>query len=135
MALTWVRNTDQQTVTANNSAGTEKVLIDNVQLPEHMVTIVDGIITLATDNDDMWAVRLLHLPQMVALTDLSASSPDESDRMIFYYWHCVRGPLVFRLRAKRTLHPGERLVLQTWKETGSTDQALKVGYQIAYVDH
>jgi len=133
--LTWLRNTDSQTATSNRDAGTENALLDNIDQPEDRMTVVDGIITLVSSNHDIWTVRLLHLPEMVGLNDLNASTPGENDRMIYYSWHIAGGPLVYRLRAKRTLYSGERLVLQTWKETGSSEQTLHVGFQIATVTH
>lgn len=136
MALTWHRETYSQTVTANASPGVEALLVNNLDSDEsHLMTIVDGIITLKTDGDDIFSVRLLHIPEALTIATVSATIPDESDRMVYYHWHVAGGPLVYRLRAKRSLHAGERLYLQSWKETGSVESTLHVGTQVATVDH
>ncbi len=132
--IQWVRGEVVNTTTSNDLPPTETTILSN--LPEgSRYTIVDGIMTMITDNEDLWIVRLLHMPEIVGVADVDAANPDFNDRMNYYFWYAARGPVVFRLRAKRTLQDEETLRLQVFKRTGSVSATLNVGYQIAYVLH
>ncbi len=134
MALHWLRQAHNHVVTSNSVANNVELITPTFYDDNHL-TIVDGIFLMGSDSDDLWVVRLVHTPELIGTADLTASQPDGDDRMNYYYWHVNRGPILMRLRSKKTLFEEESLWLQSWKISGTSQQELNVGIQIGYVVH
>ncbi len=96
------------------------------------VIVLDGIVTVLTDTDDLCGVRLLIAHELLLTGDLTYGNPGPSDEMNYYQWFCGRGPLVFRLRSQKTIHPQYKLWAQIWKEKGTTSTVLRGGL-LAYM--
>ncbi len=132
----WERYGRDFSVTAINDQSTSVVFhnqedTDNFQNAD--VVIVDGIVTVLTNTDDLCGVRLLVAPEILTTADLAFPAPDPHDRMVYYSWFCGRGPLVFRLRSKRTIPPENRLMVQGWKEEGTALTSIKIGIHLLFV--
>ncbi len=115
-------------------------LFHNQQADENFeasdVVIVDGILTLITDTDDLCGVRLLVVPEEIASASLTEDVPQPHNQMVYYSWFAARGPMVFRLRSKRTIPPEHKLWIQTWKANtggGSTSTTLRYGIHLLLV--
>ncbi len=99
------------------------------------VTVVDGIVTVDCPNDSFWSVRLLVTPQEMDAGDLSPTAQGRTSPLIYYHWYCSRGPLIFRLRSKRTIPIRHKLWMQGVKVFGdnATQEFMNVGLQIFLV--
>ncbi len=121
MAVIWERYSK----TANHvSEGTSTSFelfhneVDDHYFQNAPITIVDGIVTVITNTDNLVIVRLAIHHEFVVAADLGVLSPDPGDRTIYYEWFAARGPLVFRLRSKRTMQPQQKLWLTLGKPSG-----------------
>ncbi len=97
------------------------------------VTMVDSICTIITDSDDLWSVGFA-----VANEDLNSGqiqAMERWERGIWYEFYAARGPLVFRMKSKKTIFPEEKLWVYFEKETGSAVQLCHVGLQTLMVYH
>ncbi len=101
---------------------------DNFQNAD--IVIVDGIVTVVTDTDDLVGVRLMVIHNSLASADINEDAPKPHEPQVYYSWYCARGPLVFRLRSKKTIPPGHRLWLQTWKAQGGNSTVCRVGLHL-----
>ncbi len=101
---------------------------DNFQNAD--VIIVDGILTVITDTDDLVGIRTLVCPELLTTVDLTEDNPGPHDRMVYYSWFAGRGPLVFRLRSKKTIPPEHKLWMQVWKARGTTLTDVKWGLHV-----
>ncbi len=99
---------------------------DNFQSAD--IFVVDGLITLHTDTDDLMGVRLLILPDSV--TPTSEDQPKPHERSVYYQWFTARGPVVHRLRSKKTIPAEYRMYMQIWKASGTTATTLRYGLQL-----
>ncbi len=112
-------------------------IFHNVQADENFeasdVVIVDGILTLITDSDDLCGVRLLVVPEELSTGDLNEDVPQPHNRMVYYSWYAARGPMVFRLRSKKTVPPEHKLWIQGWKASGTTSTTLRYGLHVLFV--
>ncbi len=106
-------------------------LLHNFQGAENFesgdIVFVDGILTVITDTDDLCGVRLLIAHENITSGALTEDSPAPHEPGVWYSWFCARGPLVFRMRSKKTLPPEHKLWLQTWKALGSTSTICNSG--------
>ncbi len=82
------------------------------------IVFVDGILTVITDTDGLMGVRLLVATDLLTTGDLTEDEPGPGDNMVWYTWYAARGPLVFRLRSKKTLQSEHKLWIQTWNAHG-----------------
>ncbi len=98
---------------------------DNFQSAD--IVVVDGIVTVLTNTDDLVGVRLLVVDEGLVDADLTEDDPAPHHHSVYYSWFCGRGPLVFRLRAKRTIPPEHKLWLQAWKAQGGSQSAVRTG--------
>ncbi len=136
----WERFSDAQNLTTAGSH-TNLELFSNQPDPaaggdvlfERDVVIVDGIVTIHTDTDDLCGVRLVVAHEIIASGDISDTVPAEHDDMLYYSWFVARGPMIFRLRSKKTIHPNEKLWLTSWKENGSTATTIRTGMRLFVV--
>lgn len=98
------------------------------------LVIVDGIVTVAVDTlGSLIGVRLLVASEHLGTADLDEDNPQPFDPMVYYSWYVAGGPVVFRLRSKKTVHPEEKLWLQTWKAQGVTSPIVLVGLHLLVV--
>ncbi len=116
-----------------STAGTHQnsELLQNQQADENFesgdIVFVDGIITVLTDTDDLCGVRLLILDEEVTSGGFDENDPEPHQPQVWYTWFVGRGPLVFRLRSKKTLPPEHKLWLQSWKALGSASTNIRSG--------
>ncbi len=102
----------------------------------HSLTIVDLSLTVITDTDDVCGVRLLcPVSELLLSGDLTENNPKPEDPMVWYSWYAARGPLVFRVRTKRTIGPEFSLWVQTWKAQGATSTIIRWGMNYLIQPH
>lgn len=94
---------------------------------------VDGILTVITDTDDLCGLRLIIAPEEMVSSDITEDQPQPHNRMIWYSWFVARGPMVFRMRSKKTVHPEHKLWVTTWKARGTTSTTLNWGLHVLWV--
>ncbi len=90
---------------------------DNFQNAD--VVLVDGIVTLHTNGDDLLGARFIVAYEGLVDADLTEDSPTPDSGMIWYTFFFCRGPLVFRMKSKKTIPPQHKLWLQVWKTASS----------------
>ncbi len=112
-ALTTVGSDSSSSILTNNED------TDNFQNAD--LVVVDGILTLHTDSDDLFGFRLLIMD--AGIYPVNEDDPNPHHQEVWYEWFVARGPMVFRLRSKRTLHAGQHLVVQAWKASGVATSA------------
>ncbi len=132
----WERYDNQATMAAAGAHVNVEVF-HNFQADENFeasdVVIVDGIVTFITDTDDLCGARLLVVPEEIAEATLTEDVPQPHNDMVYYSWYVSRGPMVFRLRSKRTVPPEHKLWMQTWKARGSSSTVLLWGVHLLFV--
>lgn len=131
MAL-WERYDQTSTLTTVGSHFNTEILYnsedtDNFQNAD--LVLVDGIVTIITDTDDLCGVRFVLLPDVVASGSISMDDPDPDSRQVWYSFFCARGPLVFRLKSKKTLFPQHKLWMTVWKARGTASTVINTGEQ------
>lgn len=94
---------------------------------------VDGILTVLTDTDALCGVRLIVAPSGLVSGDLTEDIPNPHDRMIWYSWFVGRGPMVFRLRSKKTIPPEYKLWMQSWKAAATLSTEVRWGLHVLWV--
>ncbi len=102
---------------------------DNFQSAD--VVGVDGIVTVITNSDDLCRVRLVITPESMGSTNVELT-PFHSPAQ-WYSWYVARGPLVFRLRSKKTVPPEHKLHMIVSKQQGSTSTVVNVGLMVLWV--
>ncbi len=135
----WERYDDETTLAAVGSH-TNREVFHNFQGDENFessdVVIVDGIMTFITDTDDLCGARLLVVPEEILTAALTEDIPQPHNDMVYYSWFVARGPMVFRLRSKRTIPPEHKLWMQVWKATtggGTTSTTVRWGAHLLFV--
>ena len=94
---------------------------------------VDGIVTVTCDTVNLMGVRLLVLPETMVSGDFDENTIAPHDQAVWYSWFAAAGPLVFRLRSKKTIPSNYKLWLQIWKEGGGTATVCRVGLMLLWV--
>ncbi len=132
----WERYSGQNTLVAGGEHINTNVF-SNTQSDENFessdVVAVDGILTVQTDTDDLCGVRLLVLDGTISSGSITESDPAPHERGVWYSFFAARGPMVFRLRSKKTVPPAFNLWLETWKEQGSTSTKVNWGFHVLWV--
>lgn len=132
----WERYDGANTVSAAGDHANNEVF-HNFQADENFeasdVVIVDGIVTFITNTDDLCAARLLIVPEEILTATLTEDVPQPHNDMVYYSWYVARGPMVFRLRSKRTIPPEHKLWIQLWKANGSTSTSIRWGMHLLFV--
>ncbi len=112
-------------------------LFHNEQADENFeasdVVIVDGILTVITDTDDLCGLRLVIAPEEILTASLTEDTPQPHSDLVYYSWHVARGPMVFRLRSKRTIPPEHKLWITGWKASGTASTNVRYGIQLLFV--
>ncbi len=97
------------------------------------ITIVDGILTVITNTDDLCKVKLVIAHESFNATAIAALGRHEPQN--WYSWFCARGPLVFRMRSKKTIFPEHKLWMKMIKQRGTTATTVNVGLEAFMVRH
>ncbi len=98
---------------------------DNFQNAD--LVLVDGILTIITNTDDLCACRLIVAHEALVTGDLTEDVPAPDSRMVWYTFYVGRGPLVFRMKSKKTVPPQNKLWLQMWKAQGGNSTIMHAG--------
>ncbi len=136
MAALWEQFDGDAQLTAQGTVVTTEIYhneVDDHVFASAPITVVDGIMTFITDTDDLFSAHLLVAPEIMTAGDV-ATIPRHG-REMWYSWFVARGPLVFRLRSKRTIHPEQKLWMHIVKQRGGTASALRWGFQMLNVRH
>ncbi len=132
----WERYDGSHSVTAVGNHVNQEVFA-NAQADENFeasdVVGVDGILTVITDTDDLCGLRLIVAPEEMVTADITEDVPQPHNRMIWYSWFVGRGPMVFRLRSKKTVPPEHKLWITGWKAQGSSATAIRWGLHVLWV--
>ncbi len=97
------------------------------------ITIVDGIATLYSDGTNLFRTKLVIAHESFASGDVEALGRHEPQN--WYSWYIVGGPLVFRLRSKRTIPPEHKLWVTTEKVGGGVAENVRGGCELFMVRH
>ncbi len=121
--------------TENSKSATE--LFHN-EVDDHIfasapITIVDAICTLNTDTDNLVSVWFIVANEQLISTEIQAI--ERHERPVWYVFYAVRGPLVFRMKSKKTIYPEEKLWVKVQKDGGNTSSELRGGIQLFMVRH
>ncbi len=131
----WERYHGETTLSTAGSSSTA-LLVANAQADENFessdLVIVDGIVTFITDSDNLCGARLLIVSDQITLSGLTEDEPQPHSQEVYYSWFYGRGPVVFRLRSKRTIPPEHVLALQIWKATGSDSTKIGHGMRLLF---
>ncbi len=135
----WERYDRSEVLTAQGGH-VNREIFHNLQADENFessdVVIVDGIVTFITDTDDLCGARLLVVPEEILDGTLTEDVPQPHNDMVYYSWFVARGPMVFRLRSKKTVPPEHKLWMQVWKATsggGTTATTIRWGLHVLFV--
>ncbi len=119
------------TITTPQTMGTPVIIYTNGTVLAHPQTVVDGYVTIITDSDDLCEVRLFGpAPGFTSPGDFAFSSPVRKEPICWYWFKVGRGPMVFRIRSKRTFDYLEELWMAPVKLRGSNPTELLVGYSM-----
>ncbi len=129
----WERYDQRNSVTnvgdhVNTNVLTNEEDTDNFQNAD--LIIVDGIITILTSTDDLCGVRLVVMPEVVVTGSITEDLPTPDSRAVWYSFFCGRGPLVFRMKSKKTIPPQNKLWVTAWKAQGTSVTAIDVGLML-----
>ncbi len=130
---------DGAAVVTNQGDHINQEVFANAQADENFeasdVVGVDGILTVITDTDNLCGIRLLVVPEELVTADLTEDVPQPHNRMVWYSFYAARGPMVFRLRSKKTVPPEHKLWIQSWKAAngGTSATVLRWGLHVLWV--
>lgn len=132
----WERYHGNTQLTAEGGSVTTQ-LIANAQADENFessdLVCVDGIVTFITDTDDLCGSRLLVVTDQITISNLTEDEPQPHSQEVYYSWFLARGPMVFRLRSKRTVPPEHQMGMQIWKASGTTQTEIRWGVHLLWV--
>ncbi len=136
MSALWEEYDQTSTLVAVGTVNTQLIfhnqVTDNI-FQSAPITIVDGIVTIITDTDDLCRVRLAIAHESMSNTQIEAMGAHES--LWYYRWGCARGPLVFRLRSKKTIHPEFKLHIFMQKLQGTNSTRIHAAESFLMVNH
>ncbi len=132
----WERYHGSSSLSTAGSSNTS-LLLANEQADEQFeaadLTVVDGIVTFLTNTDDLCGARLLVVSDQITLSGLTEDEPRVHSPEIYYSWFLGRGPMVFRLRSKKTIPPEHVLAMQVWKAVGGSLTNINWGIRALFV--
>ncbi len=97
------------------------------------ITIVDGVVTMFTNGDDLFLTSLVVCNEQLVSAEVSAI-PRHSPE-VYYSMYNIGGPLVFRLRSKKTIPPEHKLWVRSIKAQGADAEDSRGGVQLLMVRH
>lgn len=128
---------DQDVSLLNPGDHVNRQLFHNFQADENFeasdVVAVDGIFTVITDTADLCGVRLIVAPEEMVSADITEDVPQPHSPLVWYQWYCAMGPMVFRLRSKRTIPPEHKLWANVWKARGASATVVRYGIRVLWV--
>ncbi len=126
----WIEESFTNTiVTAQTMATPVQLYRNDVSLATQR-TVVDGYVTIITDTDDLCQVRLYApVPNFAAAGDFTFATPLRKEYICWYWLNCGRGPMVFRIRSKRTMGLSEEIWGGIVKLRGGNSTEVHVGWQ------
>jgi len=136
MSALWEEYDQTATLAATGTKSTQEIFhneVDDHVFASAPITIVDGIVTIITNGDELFKVRLGIFPELYAVADIEATLAFDSQW--YYRWFVARGPLVFRLRSKRTIMPEHKLWVNIEKRQGAASAILHMGESFLMVRH
>jgi len=120
-------------ISTGGTMGTPVLIYTNSVDPPRPRTIVDGYVTIITDTDDLAQVRMFGpVPGFASSGDFAFSTPTRSEAVNWYWLNCGRGPMVFRIRSKRTFENLEEFWMAPVKLQGSSATNIRAGYQFFF---
>ncbi len=126
----WEEGGFQMVVSTASSAATAVELWQNNDEPFHNRTIVDGFLAVVTDQDEMCVVKLIGpVPDFAIAADFGFRVPERSEPISWYSFPAARGPLIYRIRSKRTVGPKEEIWAITEKIVASASTIVNVYWQ------
>ncbi len=133
----WERYDGEHTLTGTIGSHENQEIFHNFQADENFeasdVVAVDGILTIITDTDDLCGVRLVVAPEEMVTTDIDEDIPQPHNKMIWYSFYAGRGPMVFRLRSKKTVSPEHKLWITSWKAHAGVATEVRWGLHVLWV--
>ncbi len=136
MAALWEEYDQTVSLTAVAAESSQEIFhneVDDHIFASAPITIVDGIVTIITDTDDLCRVKLCIAHELMSAADIQAL--DAHDSLWWYRWSCARGPLVFRIRSKKTIHPEHKLHIYMQKLRGANPTNVHIAEQLLMVRH
>ena len=98
------------------------------------ITIVDGIVTIMSDlSTDMVGVKLGIFHELFTSSDITQLGA--TDPSWWYRFMIQGGPLVFRLRSKRTIPSEHKLWIDFEKKIATNSTTVNVGMELLMVRH
>ncbi len=118
-----------------NTAGNE---IFHNEVDDHIfasapITMVDGICTLYHTGVGFSRVWLTIAHELLTAAEVQAMQLHDSSH--WYKWYIAQGPLVFRLRSKRTIPPEHKLWVSVQKLYSASVEDIQVGIDLLMVRH
>ncbi len=124
MSSEWIDFNLGFSVAGEGAFDAAQLVFTNNEQPARPRTVVDGYLTVITDTDNLCQVRMYGPCQSFAASgDFSLNVPARAEEINWYRLNCGRGPMVFRIRSKRTFEPEEELWVAgvKWRGTTSTN--------------
>ncbi len=97
------------------------------------ITIVDGIATVVCSTTNLVRVKLVVAHESFVAADIDALGRHEPQN--WYAWMCAAGPLVWRLRSKRTILPEHKLWVHLKKVAEGDSTVINCGFEFLMVRH
>ncbi len=92
------------------------------------LTLLGYYFTLYSATSDMYVARVMVAPELIQTGDLTDSSPEDDDDMLWAKHYAHAGvPGYFQIKSKRTLGPDDKLWVQTF--TISTAASIHWSFQ------
>ncbi len=128
----WIEDSWSNTVGAAQTAATPVRLFSNDEVSRDVPrTVVDGYVTIITNSDDLCQVRLFGpAAEFADPSDFTFLKPARKEFISWYWLNCGRGPMVFRIRSKRTFSRLEECWGVICKLRGATTTEVHVGWQL-----
>ncbi len=119
------------TLTTAQTAGTAVQLFVNDDEPIRDRTVVDGFVTIVCTTTVLHTVRLFApAPGFAVAGDFTFGVPSRREFISWYSFGCASGPLVYRLRSKRTIAFNEEIWAQVQQERGGASTVVRVYWEM-----
>ncbi len=136
MSALWEDYTTTFGLTAVSAAGSSELFhneVDDHIFASAPITVVDGIATFIGDTDDLCRIKLVVAHESFVAADIEALGSHEDQN--WYRWFVARGPLVYRIRSKRTIPPEHKLWATAIKSQGANPTDVHMGLSLLLVRH
>ncbi len=136
MAGLWEAFSAESSLTTKGTGDADELFhneVDDHLFASAPITFVDAICTIITETDDLFLVRFLIANEQLNSGQIQALQRHVKN--VWYGFYAARGPLVFRMPSKKTIHPEEKLWVDFFKAEGNTASIIRVGLQVFEVRH